>query len=381
MDVGLVCDQCDTFNAMASATCSSCGTQLALGGGKKAAPAPVASVGDADAGSVAVAAEAPGAVAVAEKPAGGAGRHAGAALAARAAGAARGANPGGAAAGAAAAGAAPQPLEPTGAKGAGSSRSCRECGAALQPGFRFCGTCGARVDVPAAAGKHGGERRTMFFGAMQAARAKLVLIKGDGLDGVSFTLAGQDHVAGRVEGPLLFQDDPFLSPKHANFYYKDGKLVVRDEGSKNGIFVRTRAPTPMRSGDTFLVGEQVMRLETTPPETAGLGPDADGTYVFASPRRAARMRLVQLLRGGDVGLIFRATSDVISLGRDGNDVNFPEDPFISGHHAQVAFTDAGVILTDLGSKNGTFVRITGDTALSHGDYVFMGQQLLRVEIV
>ena len=40
-----------------------------------------------------------------------------------------------------------------------------------------------------------------------------------------------------------------------------------------------------------------------------------------------------------------------------------------------------MLLTDLGSKNGTFLRIRQDTTLSHGDYVFMGQQLLRVEIV
>lgn len=221
----------------------------------------------------------------------------------------------------------------------------------------------------------------MFFGAMQAARAKLVLIKGDGLDGVSFTLAGQDHVAGRLDCPLLFHEDPFLSPRHANFFYKDAKLQVRDEASANGVFIRTRAPMPLRSGDTFLVGEQVLRVETTPPETAGLGPDGAGTYFYASPRRASRMRLVQLLRGGDTGLVYRATGDVVTVGREGNDINFPEDPFISGRHAQVSFNDAGLMLTDLGSKNGTFLRINGEAPLGHGDYVFMGQQLLRVEIV
>jgi pSer/pThr/pTyr-binding forkhead associated (FHA) protein len=288
---------------------------------------------------------------------------------------------------------------------------CNQCGNSIPPGYRFCGTCGAPVvearpssAVSARRAGTGGERRTQYFGAMQAARAKLVLIKGDGLDGVSYTLAGQDHVAGRTEGPLLFQDDPFLSPRHANFHYKEGKLHVRDEVSANGVYLRIRQPTALRSGDTFLVGEQVIRVEATPPETAGLGPDDDGTYVFASPRRASRMRLVQLLRGGDIGLCVRAAGEVIVLGRDGNDINFPEDPFISGRHAQVAIHggessapgtgepwapgEGGgakweMILTDLGSKNGTFVRVRpgNDTPLAHGDYVFMGQQLLRVEIV
>jgi pSer/pThr/pTyr-binding forkhead associated (FHA) protein len=342
MDVGLVCDQCDTFNAMAAPTCSSCGTPLTLGAGNsnnKAAKKPNAPPTPAE---PAFAPHSPAATAAASP-------------------------------------AAQQQLDTTVAKGSSASaRICRECGNQIQPGFRFCGTCGAKVDGTAPKSH---ERRTMFFGAMQAARAKLVLIKGDGLDGISFTLAGQDHVAGRVDGPLLFQDDPYLSPRHANFYYKDNKLHVKDEGSANGVFVRIRGAVPVKTGDTFLVGEQVMRIDTTPPETAGLGPDAEGTYVFASPRRASRFRLTQLLRGGDTGLVFRALGDRVSLGRDGNDINFPDDPFISGHHAQVQFGDTGLVLSDMGSKNGTFVRIREDMALAHGDYVFMGQQLLRVEIV
>src|SRR3954471_6548722 len=75
-------------------------------------------------------------------------------------------------------------------------------------------------------------RSTLFFGgAMQAARAKLTLIRGDGDDGVSFTLAGQDHYAGRGDCPISFPDDPFLSPIHANFVYANHHLVVRDESS------------------------------------------------------------------------------------------------------------------------------------------------------
>ena len=73
---------------------------------------------------------------------------------------------------------------------------------------------------------------------MQAARAKLTLIRGDGEDGVSFTLAGTDHLAGRGECPISFPDDTFLSPTHANFRYANNQLVVRDEGSLNGVFVR-----------------------------------------------------------------------------------------------------------------------------------------------
>ena len=42
--------------------------------------------------------------------------------------------------------------------------------------------------------------------------------------------------------------------------------------------------------------------------------------------------------------------------------------------------DGRFTISDLGSKNGTFVRITEEAPLQNGDYVFLGQQLLRVEM-
>jgi len=233
-----------------------------------------------------------------------------------------------------------------------------------------------RPRAPATGGKN-----TMFFGAMQEARAKLVLIKGDGLDGVSFTLAGDEHTAGREDAALLFDEDPFLSPIHANFFYRNNKLLVRDEGSVNGVYMRIRGAHDIKMGDRFLIGEQLLEVQPTPADDEQSEPSEDGTYYFASPRRNSHFRVVQQLRGGDTGLAYRAQSEVVSLGREGNDVNFPDDPFISGHHAQVAFSGDQLVLSDLNSKNGTFLRITEESELSHGDYVFMGQQLLRVEIV
>lgn len=39
-----------------------------------------------------------------------------------------------------------------------------------------------------------------------------------------------------------------------------------------------------------------------------------------------------------------------------------------------------MVLTDLGSSNGTFVRLTGETDLVDNDVLLMGQQLFRVNI-
>jgi pSer/pThr/pTyr-binding forkhead associated (FHA) protein len=257
-------------------------------------------------------------------------------------------------------------------------KMCPTCGSEVPTNNKFCGKCGSNVEAapPAPANK------TMFFGANQVpGKARLVVIKGEGLDGVTYQLNGTEHIAGRSEGAILFPEDPLLSPRHANFIYQNGQLRVHDEGSVNGVFVRIRTPTPVSPGGLFLIGEQLLQVEPAPPDL-GSAPDAEGTYFYASPKRPSKMRLIQRLRGGEIGMIYRSRGETISIGREGNDVNFLDDPFISGKHAQVSITpDGQLTLTDLGSKNGTFVKINEEGLLNNGDYVFLGQQLLRVEVI
>ena len=286
----------------------------------------------------------------------------------------------------------------------GDGTSCTKCGVFVTAGTRFCPNCGTRVvapvsfDVPTRVGPRPSAvqavvqtptapaypqkpaRSTLFFGgAHQSARAKLTLIRGDGEDGVSFTLAGQDHHAGRGDCPISFPDDTFLSPVHANFIYANNTLSVRDESSLNGVFVRIQGKADLDAGSTVLIGEQVLTIRPAPhPEDV---PDEDGTYYSASILRAAALEIRQNLRGGQLGWVYRPAGDVVTLGREGNDINFPEDPFISGRHAELRLVNGMLSVTDLGSRNGTFVRVTGERVLKHGDYVFLGQQLLRVEIV
>jgi pSer/pThr/pTyr-binding forkhead associated (FHA) protein len=270
---------------------------------------------------------------------------------------------------------------------------CGQCGTTIPPNFRFCPSCGARAAAPGisfevdtrvgpriSAQDPNKPRPTMMFGGpVAAARAKLTLIRGDGQDGVSFTLAGTDHLAGRGECPISFPDDPYLSPTHANFRYFNNQLVVRDEGSLNGVYVRITGGVRIEAGATVLVGEQVLSI--SPARVIDDVPDTEGTYYSASMARPATLEIMQQLRGGASGWVHRLASDKVTLGREGNDINFPEDPFISGRHAQIQLSAGVLTVTDLGSRNGTFVRVTGERSLNHGDYVFLGQQLLRVEIV
>ncbi len=252
---------------------------------------------------------------------------------------------------------------------------CKECSTAVPSGHKFCGTCGASVPPEVV------ELRTKYFGTMQTpGKARLILIRGEGgVDGLSYMLQGTEHLAGREDGQILFPEDSWLSPRHANFVYESGQLVVRDEGSLNGVYVRVRTPVALGFGDTFLCGEQLFKVEPAPRDTAG--PSPDQTYFYSSPRKRCTFKLTQLLTGGGQGIAFCALGPTAVIGREECDLNFPVDVYMSGTHAKVEMVGDGVFnLIDSESKNGTYVRIKGPQRLQHGDYLFLGRELLRVEM-
>jgi len=249
---------------------------------------------------------------------------------------------------------------------------CRSCSTPVPLGHKFCGRCGAAIppDILSA--------RTQFFGQLQVpGKAKLILIRGDGIEGLSYQLNAEQHIVGR-NGQLVFPDDPFVSPRHANLFYRGGKLVVRDEASLNGVFWRVRGTVDVSPGDYFLAGEQLFVVEGPP--RANDGPAPDGTYFYSSPKHQAQFKVVQILEGGGPGMAICARGRGLQIGREGSDLNFPGDLYMSASHCKLEETAGKITLTDLNSRNGTYLRIKAERELSHGDYLFIGRKLLRVEV-
>lgn len=249
---------------------------------------------------------------------------------------------------------------------------CSSCYSPVPIGHKFCGKCGTSLETNV-------EKNAGYFGDLQTpGKAKLILVKGEGVDGMSYHLNSTEHIAGRTDGPIVFSDDSWLSPTHANFFYEDGKLRVRDENSLNGLFSAVRKPLPIKTGAVFMAGEQVFRVDEVTPVNEQPAPD--GTYFFASPYQDAAFKLVQVLEGGGDGMVVHAKDNVVVVGREDCDMNFPNDPYISAQHVKVEVVEGALTLCDVDSKNGTFIKIDGELELSHGDYLFLGRQLLRVEI-
>lgn len=248
--------------------------------------------------------------------------------------------------------------------------SCPRCQAQLAPGAAFCGGCGNNMGAAS-------RSNTIFFHQNTVARPKLIGIEADGTEGTVWALEDDEAFAGRTAGPVLLPGDEYVSPKHCRFYFQADRLHVQDLDSLNGVYRRVRGETPLVPGDQLRLGRQLLRIE---PMEAAPALTPEGTRMWGSPDPGYRARLIQLLEGGGVGEVFPLEVGDNLVGREQGDVTFPSDRFVSGRHAVISVASDGVRIRDLGSSNGTFVRITAPTALDPGDAILLGGQLLRVEL-
>ena len=93
----------------------------------------------------------------------------------------------------------------------------------------------------------------------------------------------------------------------------------------------------------------------------------------------ADAQLVAILKDGSDGRVFPLVGDQIDIGRSEGDLVLPDDPYLSPRHARLQRRGDGWFLRDLDSVNGIFARIREPVALSDGDMILLGQQVLKFE--
>lgn len=285
---------------------------------------------------------------------------------------------------------APPPPEPEGPK------SCPNCSSDVPPNFKFCGSCGhdmTKVSEPAPAAAPAASAPAASAPAETAAapapaasaaaaapapgteRGRLVLIRPDGSEGESFPLGETTKVGRDSAGP--FASDSYLSPVHAEFAFGADGLRVTDLESLNGVYVRIDrdTPTELIDGAVFRVGQEILVFEAYGADQTA----ADGTVSMGGKNHGCVGRVRLVIGRESFGNSYPIPSDGIHLGRERGDIIFPEDGYVSGLHARVHGEGGKVFLTDVGSSNGTFVRVAGGRPLSSGMLLLMGQQLFRVE--
>jgi pSer/pThr/pTyr-binding forkhead associated (FHA) protein len=267
---------------------------------------------------------------------------------------------------------------PAPAVAASAVNACPSCGNPVPPDFKFCGTCGHRMTPAAAAAAPAVAAPAPAPVAAVAARPSrgtIVVINPDGSEGDSFPLADGNTTIGREAG-AMFAADAYLSPVHATFSFAGSVCSVKDEGSLNGVYVKLKRDTPVRlqDGDIFRIGQEILRYEVTPPAQL-----IHGVEPMGSPNPGYVGRLSLVIGRESTGNAFAIPADGMHLGRERGEAIFPDDGYVSGLHCRVHNDGQGVVLTDVGSSNGTFLRIRGQRQVISGDLLLMGQQLFRVQ--
>jgi pSer/pThr/pTyr-binding forkhead associated (FHA) protein len=169
-------------------------------------------------------------------------------------------------------------------------------------------------------------------------------------------------IVGRSADCDLPIEDQGLSRQHATFHVNGGKVTVEDLDSRNGTFVEGERVErrALRPGDRVRLGPNV-ELELVGDEEKRARGRAGGRSLAEAPARRGGFLthtewvLIPEEPGGrshPIPLRSRATT----VGRKGSAALAIEDESVSGMHARLDREGHDLFVTDLKSRNGTFVN-------------------------
>lgn len=191
-----------------------------------------------------------------------------------------------------------------------------------------------------------------------------------------YAVGRRDTVIGSL-GEISLPGEVFCHPREAMLKYRDGRLFVERLEGVNGVFLRIQKPVVVSLGEEFLVGDQLLRVEENPQSDDA--PDPDPTYFYSSPRWPSAFRVVQIFAGGAPGACLIARGSTLQVGSALGDLIL-NDPLVDAQHCLVEEQAGSILITDLESRNGVFVRTQGRHELVNGDEIVIGRTHLVVDI-
>ena len=92
------------------------------------------------------------------------------------------------------------------------------------------------------------------------AKGRLLLIVDGEATGDEYELK-HETVIGRTIGDITFPHDDYMSGCHARIATRGEKVMLIDEDSRNGSFIRIKKEVEIKPGDFVLLGKQLFRYE------------------------------------------------------------------------------------------------------------------------
>ncbi|MET0794933.1 MAG: FHA domain-containing protein [Polyangiaceae bacterium] len=273
--------------------------------------------------------------------------------------------------------AAPSPSAAPPPAAANAAVTCPQCGHVNGTGNRFCASCGYNLGALAGTSPSAAPAAAPPIASTHP-QIILTALRADGSEAGTYRLPDAPQITlGRDTGSI-FAGDSYLSPRHATFTRRGNLLSIKDEDSLNGVYLKLRPNEPclLEFGDLFRIGQEIIRLE----ELKGQGRSSDNVERFGSPAKGYIGRLALVIGRDTTGNSFPIPERGVHCGRERGDILFSEDGYVSGLHCSIAKgPDGKIYLTDVGSSNGTFVRLRTEHTVGATDILLMGQQLFRID--
>ena len=180
------------------------------------------------------------------------------------------------------------------------------------------------------------------------------------------------------KGDINLEGECFCGPEEAMLTFRNGQLLLDDMQGSNGIFVRIHRAVELELGDDFVIGDQLLRVEKGPEPDDG--PDPHPTYFYSSPKWPSSFQVSQVFAGGALGACALSRGKTLQIGSATGELLFPYDRLIDPQHCVVEEQAGGIVVTDLNSRTGLFVRARGQYVLETGDELLIGRTRLRVQL-
>ncbi len=251
--------------------------------------------------------------------------------------------------------------------------SCASCGGAVPANLPYCGRCGAAVAITRAP--------TPLATARPERVGYIALIDDTGAESSQFPLNTGSNRIGRGQScQLRFPDDGFLAREHCIVEASDRGISLKPLDFANGTYLRITTPVEIHHGDLLRVGQEVLRFERIDRLVSENNSRGSAEGVGWPIARGVWGRLSQMGLQRQVANAYLLQNQDVFLGRERGDILFPKDGFVSGSHAVISDRKGRAFLKDLGSSNGTFLRIKQEMPIRNGDLFLLGRNLLRVHV-
>ena len=211
-----------------------------------------------------------------------------------------------------------------------------------------------------------------------------------GVDKQEFLLDSDLVRVGRSSDNNLVLDELHISRYHVHIALKPDGYVIIDLGSSRGTQVNNddllpNTPRLLVNGDVIRIGSFVLRFLTEVSETP---PSFRSETLPSSQLRESTIATrflpsTSAINSAPITVLDLRGRDTLKLGRDLQNDTVIDHPSVSRFHAAIERKDGSLLITDLGSTNGTFVngkQITSDRVLRPGDTIRIGPSRLVLNI-